>query len=592
MNKGFDEAWLEQLKSKNDIISIGSRYLTMQQKGRNYWACCPFHHEKTPSLCFYPYEQYYHCYGCKEHGDVISLIQKMESCDFLTAIEILAKNAGMEVPSYSMDTNVAKKKKDKETVLKILDLAAKRYEENLYLKTSTIPQNYIKNRKLTKRELDKFHLGYAKDWTDMITYLKSKGFSYEDMKLAGIAENKTGTDRYYDVMGERLIFPIYNIYDECIGFSARILTQSNMAKYKNSSNSIVFDKSTNLYGINYLKKLKQEQMINYIIIAEGQMDVIALHQAGFTNSVACLGTALTDQHVKALNYICNNVIVSLDGDSAGQRATIKTIDTLVAGGMNVKAVKIPENKDPDEYIKAYGKEKYQELLDNALDYIEFKIRNKLEQYDLSKVDEKAKFVTAALNIVNTLNTFSEQQVYLEIIKDLTGIAIDVLKRDLTAKATTDKPPQPQESKIVYSEDAEVKAIKFVMASLCHKKEYANFDFDLKKYLLNPTHVKLYDLMKQYNKNNEKLLISSLFDLFDIENEPSIQDLIDYNFEYIKNPIEYYNECIWKIRESYLKDKIKKLSDSYSTISESSQRLEIAKEINLTQLKLRNKVLED
>ena len=582
MNKGFDEAWLEQLKSKNDIISIASRYLTMQQKGRNYWACCPFHHEKTPSLCFYPYEQYYHCYGCKEHGDVISLVQKMESCDFLTAIEILAKNANMEVPNYSMDVNVSKRKKEKETVLKILDLAAKKYEENLY---------YIKKRKLTKRELDKFHLGYAKDWQDMIVYLKAKGFSYEDMKLAGIAENKTGTNRYYDVMGERLIFPIYNLYDECIGFSARILDNSKMAKYKNSSNSVVFDKSKNLYGINYLKKLKQEQSINYIIIAEGQMDVIALHQAGFTNSVACLGTALTAQHVKALSYICDNVIVSLDGDSAGQRATIKTIDTLVAGGMNVKAVKIPENKDPDEYIKTYGKEKYQELLDNALDYIEFKIRNKLEQYDLSKVDEKAKFVAEALNIVNELKTFSEQQVYLEIIKNISGVAIDILKRDLTQK-TMDKPAEKQENQIVYSEDAEVKAIKFVMASLCHKKEYAKFDFDLKKYLLNPTLLKLYDLMKQYNQNNEKLLISSLFDLFDVENEPSIQDLIDYNFEYIKNPNEYYDECIWKIRESYLKDKIKKLSDSYSTISESSQRLEIAKEISLTQKKLRNKVLED
>ena len=593
MSKGFDDAWLEQLKSKNDIVTVMSRYLTLQQKGRNYWACCPFHHENQPSLCIYALDQYYHCYGCKEHGNVITFVMKMESCDFVTAVEILAKNANMEIPTLSMDEDVQKRKKEKETVLKVLDFAYKHYEQNLYLKTSTIAQSYIKKRQLTKRDLGKFHIGYSKDWTEMIEYLKGQGFSYEDMKLAGICESKNG--RYYDVFGERLMFPIFNIHDECIGFSARSLSKDSFAKYRNSINTIVFDKSKNMFGVNYLKTLKQTQKLEYIIIVEGQVDLITMHNFGFTNSVACLGTALTPMHARMLSNLCNNVILSFDGDSAGQKATIRTIDTLVEGGMNVKAIKIPENKDPDEFLHAYGKEKYQELLDNAVDYIEFKIRNKLEQYDLTKVDEKAKFVNDAIDIVNTLKRNSEKEVYLKIIKELTGVSVEVLKRDLT-----DAPPdntkkglvEKKEEQIAYMEDAEIKSIKFILASLLERKEYANFDFDLKKYLINPIYTQLYDLMKDYNSKGQFLIKSTIEDRFDVDSEPNLQDIMNYNFTDITNPKEYYDECVWKIRETYLKQVLKKQSEMFSSESDTKKRLEIAQEISQTQKKLRNRILED
>ena len=589
MYKGFSEAWLEELKAKNEIVSTISRYLTLQKKGKNYWACCPFHHEKTPSFCINEYEQYYHCFGCKEHGNVITFIMKMESCDYLSAIERLAKNANMEIPSYSVDSSVAEKKKNKETVLKILDLASKHYEQNLYLKTSTQAQEYVKKRKFTKKELDKFHIGYAKNWYDMVDYLKSMHFTIQNMKDAGIVETKNNNN--YDVMGERLIFPIYNLYDECIGFSARSLVPTNYAKYKNTANTIVFDKSKNLFGINLVKKVKQQKGLDYIIIVEGQMDVVALHQAGFENCVACLGTALTPYHTRLIKNLCDNVIVSLDGDFAGQKATIRTIDTLVSGGVNVRAIKIPNNMDPDEFIKAEGKEAYQNLLDNAVNYLEFKIRHKMEQFDLSKIDEKAKFVKEALNIVNELNTNSEKQVYLEVIKNLTNVPIDVLQHDLDI--SSEKVVKEEEKpEIQYSEDAEIKAIKYILASLCYKKDYANYNFDLEKYLINPTYIKLYKMLKEYHQKNEEFRISTLFDSFDVDNEPNLKDIIDYNFNFVKNNAEYYDECIWKIRENYLKNLIKELSNKFNQSSDNTQRLEIAKEINLTQKKLRNKVLED
>ncbi len=586
--KGFDNNFIELVKSKNDIVTVMSQYLTMQQKGKNFWTCCPFHNERTPSMAVNPYEQYYHCFGCKEHGDVITFVQKMESCDFMTALEILAKNANLEIPSNVMDSNVKDRKRQKDAILQILDAAYKHYEENLYKPTSKAAQEYIKKRKLTNSSLKTFHIGYSENRFEMIKYLRGKGFSYEDIKAAGIAE-QNGTNDYVDTMGGRLMFPIFNIHDECIGFSARSLVPTDFAKYKNSTNNLVFDKSKNLFGINILKKLKQEHKLSYILLVEGQMDVIALNKAGFENSVACLGTALTEFHTKTLKYICEDIIISLDGDSAGQNATIKAINTLVQGGMNVKAIKIPENKDPDEYINEYGKEAYQKLLDEAKDYVEFLIYNKLEKFDLNKVDQKAGFLNACLEILNGIATNSEKQVYLEVIKNLTGIPIDVLKRDLVDKKFV---PKVEDKQLDYFEDAEVKSIKFIMASLCHKKEYANFYFDLEKYLKNPTLRQLYQTLKEYNQKGEQFLISYLYDMFDVENEASIKDIIEYNFNDVPNAEEYYKACVWKIRESYLKQQIKELTEKSKNIEDTAQRLEVLKEVDKIQKKLRNKILED
>ncbi len=587
MNRGFDETWIEQLKSKNDIVTVMSRYLTLTQKGKNFWTCCPFHNERTPSMSINPLEQYYHCFGCKEHGDVITFIEKIESCDFMTAIEILAKNANMEIPAFKGDQNLQKRKKQKEVIMNILAESARHYEANLYDPSAKKAQEYVKSRKFTRTSLNEFHIGYSKNWTDIVTFLKTKGFSYEDMLASGVVEYK---DKYFDAFGERLIFPIYNIMDECVGFSARSIVPTDYAKYKNSSNNLVFDKSKTMFGINFLKKLKQQHNLDYIIIVEGQMDVVALHQAGYKNCVACLGTALTPYHAKQLKYLCENVIVSLDGDSAGQNASVKTIDTLLEAGLNVKAIKIPDKMDPDEYIKANGKETYQKLLDNAMDHVVFKIYHKLEQYDLNKIDQKAKFVSTAINIVNELNTNSEKQLYLDVIKNLTNIPIEILKRDLVSSVKQDS--VEEKSHIEYFEDAQLKAVKFVLASLCFKKEYANFNFDLRKYLKNPSYIKLYDILLSYHQSNKAFLISNLFDNFDVENDVAIKELIDYNFEEIQNPSQYYEECIWKIREEYLKDKIKQYTKQIDTQADNTQRLEILKKINEIQKKLKNKNLED
>lgn len=589
MSKGFPIEWLEELKRKNDIVSTISRYVPVKSKGSNQWACCPFHHEKTPSFCVNEMEQFYHCFGCGETGDVIKFVQKIESCDFWQACEILAKNANMEMPTLKNNDDIQNRKKTRDTILKILDATYKHYEQNLYLKTSTKPQEYIKKRKLTKKELDKFHIGYSVSWTEIIDYLKTQGFTLEEMQLANVVDVKNG--RAYDFMGERLVFPIFNIYDECIGFSSRSLDPDARAKYKNSINTPVFDKSKNMFGVNIVRKLKQSQALDYIIIVEGQMDVISMNKAGFANTVACLGTALTTEHAKTLKRLCENIVVCLDGDSAGQKATVKTVDILAEAGLNVKAVKLPDGADPDEYINSFGAEQMKKQLDNAMDYVEFKIRHRLEDFNLEKHDEKARFVNIAISIINELKTNSEKEIYLDLIKKISGVPIDILKRDL-GDVNIIENIQPETPQLTVSEDAEIKAIKFIIASLLYKKEYANFDFDLDKYLINPSYKQLYSLLKNANNDNKDIKISNLYDVFEVESEPNILDIINFNFEPVADSAKYFDECVWKIRETYLKNNIQRLTDEFKKCSSAEQRKIIASQLNNEQKKLRTKSLED
>ena len=338
LQKGYSATWLDELKRKSDIVNVVSKYVRLEQKGRKYWGCCPFHAEKTPSFCVDP-EGFYHCFGCKEGGDVIRFVEKMESCDFMDAVKILAENCHMELPELSgVDDQVIKKKKEKDRVIKVLDCAYKHYQSNLYLDSAKKAQEYIKSRGFTRRELEDFKIGYSNSWTDLVSHLKKQGFSYEEMLLAGLIAKKEGSSNYYDVMGGRLIFPIFNSFNECIGFSARILEKSDYAKYKNTAETIVFQKNRVVFGINLLKKLKQSGGLSQIILVEGQIDVIAMHRAGFRSTVACMGTALTENHAKELKKLCDNVLICFDGDSAGVKATLRSIDILKNAGLNITIV--------------------------------------------------------------------------------------------------------------------------------------------------------------------------------------------------------------------------------------------------------------
>lgn len=586
--------WLSELKGKSNIVSVISKYCRLVQKGRNYWACCPFHIEKTPSMCIYEYEQTFHCYGCREHGDVIKFVQKIESCDFMQAVEILAKEQGMEVPNFSIkDSNgIEIRKREKDAVLACLNEAMLHYKDNLYLSDAKPAQEYIKKRKLGKKELENFGLGYSLGYTEMVDFLSKKGYTHEIIQKAGLIE-KNSKNNYYDVFAYRLIFPLFNMYNECVGFSGRILTQDKTkAKYKNSPNTIVFDKSNTIFGLNLLRNLKQKQNINNIVIVEGQMDVIAMHKAGFLNCVACLGTAFTSLHAKQLKLISPNIIACLDGDSAGMKASCKMVDILAENGFNVTAVKIPNNSDPDEYINEHGVEAMQKLLDNAVNYIDFQIDYLAENVDFSKSEQKAKFIKNALQILDKLSTDSEKQIYLKHIKDLSGVPIDILQQDLFKRNSVKIDNTFDMSSQQGLEDATNKAIKFILASMLFKKDYVDFKFNLKKYLKNDSYIKLYDYIIDKVNSNTPFTVSSLYDIFDMDNEPNLVDIINYNFEKFGNNQQYYQECKWNIVEKFLKQEQERLNQEFVSCKDATIRKNILMELSNIINKLKNKDMED
>ena len=586
MQRGYSSAWLDELKRKSDIVNVVSKYVRLEQKGRKYWGCCPFHSEKTPSFCVDP-EGFYHCFGCKEGGDVIKFVEKMESCDFMEAVKILAEGCHMELPELSgVEENVIKKKQEKDRILKVLDSAYKYYEKNLYLPSAKKAQDYIKQRGFTKRELDDFKIGYSNSWTSLIEHLRAEGFSIKDMLLAGLITKKEGSQNYYDVMGGRLIFPIFNSFNECIGFSARILEKSDYAKYKNTAETPVFQKNRVVFGINLLKKLKQQGELKYIILVEGQIDVIAMHRAGFKSTVACLGTALTENHARELKKLCDDVIICFDGDTAGIKATIRGIDILKNAGFNIKIARLPEGKDPDEVLKLEGKEGLNSYIENAVPVMDYLIDVEQKKYDLSKLDEKGKFVNAVLEHLKKMETGAMQEPYLEKIWELTNIPIDVLRRDLLNLGAQKTETEKKEEKVlIVRENGNIKAEKFVLASILHHQEYVDSKLNYKKLL--PNRGEIIDIVTSGKK------ISSLFDEYDVEGNPFLQDLIYFNFDEFKGiEKKYFYECVWSLAEEVLKEEQQEISKSFSTSRDAGERKIIMQRLQEIMKKLRDKNLED
>ena len=583
-NKGFSVEWLSELKRKNDIVSIASNYLQLEQKGHRFWACCPFHNEKTPSFTIDNEEGIYFCFGCKESGDVIKFIQKMENIDFIDAVNLLAERAGMEVPAMQGDKVRNQSKEFKQRLLSALDYAYKHYQENLYNKDAKNAQDYIKLRKFTRRELEDFKIGYAKDWTDMVNYLKSKGFSEKEMIESGICAKKN--NRVFDVLANRLIFPIFNSFNECIGFSARALEKTDFAKYKNTAETMVFQKGRVVFGINLLKALKQKQMLNKIILVEGQMDVIAMHKADFKSTVACMGTALTKDHVQELKRYCQKIVLCFDNDTAGIKATLRAIEMFRVEDVDLRVALLHGGKDPDEVLNNLGKDALQEMIDNALPYMEYLLKYYVEKYDLDNPEDKGKFVKAILAEIKKLGSETLFEPYLEKVRDLTKIPIDILRREVNMSGIEAKKisTKVQES-VTPTEKGDEKAIKFLLASLLHKKNYVDERIDYQKLLCG--YKKYLDII------NLNLPLSSVFDIEGANEDRFLMEILTFNFaEFEEDEERYFKECLWKIAEANLKNMQQILNEQYKNCQDINDRSVIAQKLGKIALQLKNKSLEE
>lgn len=587
-NKGFPADFLYQLKQRSDIVSIVSRYTRLDKKGSRYWGCCPFHNEKTPSFSVMQDEGQFYCFGCKEYGDVISFVQKIESCEFMDAVKILAEQAHMEMPKITAsDDDTHKRAKEKERLLALLDATWKHYHENLYLPQAKPAQDYIKSRNFTRHELDDFKIGYSLNWNEMIDYLKGKGFTIKEMEDAGVAQSKDG--RAYDVLGGRLVFPIFNAFNDCVGFSARAIEKTDFAKYKNTAETMVFQKSKVVFGINLLKQLKQAGELKNIIIVEGQIDVIAMHRAGFKSTVACMGSALTHDNAQILKRISRDIVLCFDGDAAGQKATLNALEVLGNTEFNIRVVMLPNGNDPDEILKNKGRDYLANLIDNAMPVMDYLIEVEKKKYNLNAADQRGKFAKAVLAHLRKMDSPSEAEPYLEKVRDLTSIPIDILRRDLIKEPAPTKtamaPEKNEEEGLGSRENGNIRAIKFVLASLIHGKDYVDKKVDYS--LLLPRYKALIEEAKKGTR------ISSYYDLFEVDENPMLRDCLLFNFEeYNTTAPRYFSECLWSLADQALKEQQSQLTEQFKKAETLEERQKIMLKLNNINKQLREKSLEE
>lgn len=436
-----------RLLERTDIVKLISRYVTLKRAGSSYKACCPFHNERTPSFSVDPNKQLYHCFGCGKGGNAITFVRDIENIDTIDAIKMLADEAHMELPQFERN---GKRGIDKEKRLRLYALmrdAARHYNANLSSPRAQAARDYIQMRKLPPNIVTRFGLGYSIDFTEIITHLKGKGYTEAEMKEAGLIDRTA--DKWYDVFHGRLIFPIISNTGEVVAFGGRALRKDVPAKYRNSTQTEIFDKSRTVYALNLLKKKRRTGPLPYVIMCEGYMDVIALHKAGFDTAVASMGTSLTYQQAKQLKNYSDKVIISYDGDTAGQKATMRGLEILRENGLTVKVARMPDGKDPDEIINERGADAYRKLLDEALPLTAYKLEMLKKQYDLTDRDDKTKYAAEAVKCIRRLENPVEKEEYLQTVSEETGYDMKVLRAQ--AKVTTDdeegaeqeaKPPEP------------------------------------------------------------------------------------------------------------------------------------------------------
>lgn len=404
----YSDELLDDIKTKNDIVDIVSQYVVLKRAGRNYMGLCPFHKEKSGSFCVSPDKQIFHCFGCGVGGNVFHFISKIENVNFKESVEILANRAGVDLP-LSDNFEDDKLSKLKSRVYEVNKCAAEFYHQNLYKPTAKPAQEYVKKRHLDNKTLKAFKIGYSGRFNELYIELKTKGFTEEEI-LASCLVNKNPDGKFIDRFRNRLMFPIIDIRERVIAFGGRVLDDSK-PKYINSPEDIVYSKGRNLFAFNIAKNNNPKT----IIMVEGYMDAVSLHQRGITNAVASLGTALTEAQGRLLRRSCEKVIIGYDADGAGQAATLRGLEILQNLGCDIRILQIEGAKDPDEFVVKYGPERFQMYVDKAISLVEFKVKMLKNNLNLDNVNDKIKFLNEVARILAKVSNSMEREVYVDKI---------------------------------------------------------------------------------------------------------------------------------------------------------------------------------
>ncbi len=419
---GFGEEFLGELRNRCDIVSVISKYVELKKSSSSFVGLCPFHNEKTPSFHVNPAKQFFYCFGCHTGGDVITFIMKAENLSYAEAVNFLAESVGLHVPkSTALDSEIGMLRKK---ILEMNRVAARYFHNTLMSEQSGHAVEYIQKRALLPSTVVRFGIGYAPDsWDSLTKYMTAQGYSKEDLKASGLV---SVTERgMFDRFRNRLMFPIIDYRNNVIGFGGRTLAD-DPAKYLNTSENIVFRKGENLYALNYARTNK----IGALILVEGYMDVISLHQAGFNAAVATLGTALTPSQARLMKRYTDKVIICYDSDAAGKNATRRAIEILNGVDLDVKVVTVTGGKDPDEFIKAYGADRFRELLDGSSNDIEYKLNEIAFKYNMQIDSEKAACVKESLGVLAGIKSRVEREVYIDKLARETGLTKDSLTAEL------------------------------------------------------------------------------------------------------------------------------------------------------------------
>lgn len=414
----FPEDWIDEVVVRNDIVDVVNQYVEIKPRGRGYFGLCPFHNERTASFHVSPERQIYHCFGCGEGGNVVSFIMNLERIEFVEAMKLLAERIGMPLPEGTNRERIRQDRNEKQQFLDINKECARYFHQNLMEPNGKDALDYLKSRGLDARILRIFGLGYASNkWDGALNHLKGLGYTDEQLLKAGITVENAEKNRIYDRFRNRIIFPIINVRGEILGFGGRVMDDS-LPKYLNSPDSPTFSKSINLFGLHLAAKVRP---LEYLIIVEGYMDVISLHQYGFSQAVATLGTALTTEQAKLMRRFSPEVYIAYDGDTAGQAATMKALDILRDAGCRVRVMQFPNKLDPDDVLKQYGPEYFGKLMDKSLSLIDYKLSKLREEHDLNTTDGKVDFATATAQVLAEVNNSIERDAYIQELESLLGI---------------------------------------------------------------------------------------------------------------------------------------------------------------------------
>lgn len=579
---GVDQEFLKTLKEKLNIVDVASGYFNLEKRGASYWACCPFHHEKTASFAINESGQFYHCFGCGASGDVIKLVSEMETLDFLDSVKLLAGQAKLPMPETDFDSNkTAELKRKRDTLLKIMNDCAHFYLDNLNSGKADAHIEYILSRKIPSNIVRTFGLGASLNYTDLPRFLLSKGYSKKDIVDSGTVNEVDG--RLTDAQGGRLIYPIINALDEVVAFGGRVLKKTEFAKYKNTKETLIFNKSKTLYNINLLKKLKRSQTIKEVIMVEGYMDTISLYQAGFKNVVASMGTSLTQEQARLIKRYVDTVLISYDGDGAGQKANMRGMEILKDEGLNVKVVPLPEGLDPDDVIKQRGREGYQACLDAAMPLIDYKLSVTKRSFDLGKTEDKRRYVAEAIKIIKTADSSAIQEDLLKRLRNETGITYESLNRDLNAAPAKADARNEEKTERKDNASASLKASRFVIASFLFGADYTD-GLDITSVCFeNEIHSILAKYVTSKQMLGEKIHLSEIFEFFE-ENTPEYEELtriLDYSdgASFHGDVAEkYFNDCILKLKLDDIDNNIAKLGDRLAKSTDTQGRKLIAGDI--------------